>query len=104
MYEMTENSVVVGEDKRISAFAHLLPVMYELDDRNEWTDPAAWIKANPALGAIKKTDDLTQKVERANRLTDLVRIKSILPASASSIMRLNPFRFLMLVPVIPSSE
>jgi phage terminase large subunit-like protein len=46
---------------------HFLPVMYELDDRSEWTTPAAWIKANPALGAIKKTDDLTQKVERAKR-------------------------------------
>ena len=46
---------------------HFLPVMYELDDRSEWTDPAAWIKANPALGAVKKTDDLTQKVERAKQ-------------------------------------
>ena len=46
---------------------HFLPVLYELDDRSEWSDPAAWIKANPALGAIKKTDDLTQKVERAKQ-------------------------------------
>ena len=27
---------------------HFLPVLYELDDRSEWTDPAAWVKANPA--------------------------------------------------------
>lgn len=46
---------------------HFLPVLYELDDRSEWTDPAAWIKANPALGAIKKLDDLTAKVERAKQ-------------------------------------
>ncbi|MDY6086612.1 MAG: terminase large subunit [Succiniclasticum sp.] len=46
---------------------HFLPVLYELDDRSEWTDPDAWIKANPALGAVKKTDDLTQKVERAKQ-------------------------------------
>ena len=46
---------------------HFLPIMYELDDRNEWTDPAAWMKANPALGTIKKLDDLTQKVERAKQ-------------------------------------
>ncbi len=44
-----------------------LPVLYELDDRAEWTNPASWIKANPALGAIKKTDDLTAKVERAKQ-------------------------------------
>lgn len=47
--------------------AHFLPMLYELDDRSEWTDPAAWIKANPALGAIKKTDDLAAKVERAKQ-------------------------------------
>lgn len=46
---------------------HFLPVLYELDDRSEWTDPAAWVKANPALGAVKKIDDLTQKVERAKQ-------------------------------------
>lgn len=46
---------------------HFLPVLYELDDRAEWTDPTAWIKANPALGAIKKVDDLTAKVERAKQ-------------------------------------
>ena len=44
-----------------------LPVLYELDDRAEWTNPAAWVKANPALGAIKKRDDLTAKVERAKQ-------------------------------------
>jgi phage terminase large subunit-like protein len=44
-----------------------LPILYELDNRGEWTDPAAWIKANPALGAIKKRDDLTAKVERAKQ-------------------------------------
>ena len=46
---------------------HFLPVLYELDDRSECTDPAAWVKANPALGAVKKIDDLTQKVERAKQ-------------------------------------
>jgi phage terminase large subunit-like protein len=40
-------------------------VLYELDDRSEWTDWQAWQKANPGLGTIKKLDDLTAKVERA---------------------------------------
>lgn len=44
-----------------------LPILYELDKRDEWTDPQAWVKANPALGAIKKLDDLTAKVERAKQ-------------------------------------
>ena len=44
-----------------------LPILYELDDRAEWTNPKAWIKANPALCSIKKLDDLTAKVERAKQ-------------------------------------
>lgn len=42
-----------------------LPIIYELDDREEWTDPKAWEKANPGLGSIKKVDDLINKVDRA---------------------------------------
>ena len=44
-----------------------LPILYELDRRNEWTEPDAWAKANPSLGAIKKLDDLQIKVERAKQ-------------------------------------
>lgn len=51
----------------VIADLHFLPILYELDERSEWTDPAAWIKANPALGAIKKLDDLSAKVERAKQ-------------------------------------
>jgi phage terminase large subunit-like protein len=42
-----------------------LAVLYELDDRSEWTDWRMWPKANPGLGTIKKLDDLAEKVERA---------------------------------------
>jgi len=42
-----------------------LPVLYELDDRSEWTDWRMWPKANPGLGVIKKFEDLAEKVERA---------------------------------------
>jgi phage terminase large subunit-like protein len=42
-----------------------LPILYELDSREEWTDPAAWPKANPALGSIKKLEDLHTKIQRA---------------------------------------
>lgn len=44
-----------------------LPVIYELDSRDEWTDPAAWQKANPGLGSIKKQSDIAEKVERAKQ-------------------------------------
>ena len=42
-----------------------LPVLYELDTKEEWRNPAMWIKANPGLGTIKKLSDLQQRVERA---------------------------------------
>ena len=42
-----------------------LPMIYELDNREEWKDPKAWEKANPGIGYIKKLDDLINKVERA---------------------------------------
>ena len=47
------------------ADAHLLPVLYALDDRAEWTDPDAWAKANPGLGTIKSRQQLADDVERA---------------------------------------
>lgn len=42
-----------------------LPIIYELDNRNEWVDPDCWKKANPGLGSIKKTDQLETKVAKA---------------------------------------
>lgn len=42
-----------------------LPIIYELDNRLEWTDPACWPKANPGLGTIKKIDQLQTKVNKA---------------------------------------
>ena len=52
-----------------------LPIIYELDSREEWSNPAAWMKANPALGSIKRMDDIQFKVERAkNNPADLTGI------------------------------
>jgi phage terminase large subunit-like protein len=42
-----------------------LPILYELDEREEYLDFTKWEKANPGLGVIKKVDDLTRKVEKA---------------------------------------
>ena len=44
-----------------------LPILYELDAREEWTDPKAWIKANPGLGTIKLYRALADLVERAKQ-------------------------------------
>jgi len=42
-----------------------LPIIYELDERDEWTDPRMWIKANPGLGTIKMLDTLQGFVDSA---------------------------------------
>lgn len=44
---------------------HYLPIIYELDNREEWLDPSCWIKANPGLGTIKNYNSLAIEVERA---------------------------------------
>lgn len=62
MYEYA-CKVADGEEKD-DAF---LPVLYELDNREEWTDPQMWIKANPGLGTIKQFKTLTGFVDRAKR-------------------------------------
>lgn len=46
-----------------------LPIMYELDSRDEWTQEDMWVKANPSLGAIKKISDLQDKVSRAKNFS-----------------------------------
>ena len=46
---------------------HFLPIIYELDNKEEWLDPMKWEKANPGLNTIKKLDDLISKVERAKQ-------------------------------------
>lgn len=46
---------------------HFLPIIYELDSKEEWLDPMKWEKANPGLNHIKKLDDLISKVARAKQ-------------------------------------
>ncbi|RAS94614.1 terminase [Bacillus cereus] len=50
-----------------------LPIIYELDKREEWTDPSKWAKANPGLGTIKKVDQLETKVNKAKANSLLVK-------------------------------
>lgn len=51
----------------------VLPVIYELDSRTEWTDESCYAKANPGLGTIKKLDNLTSKVNKAKANPLLVK-------------------------------
>lgn len=44
-----------------------LPLIYELDSREEWQNPKCWAKANPGLGRIKSIATLAAYVEKAKR-------------------------------------
>ncbi|MGF3513799.1 MULTISPECIES: terminase large subunit [Bacillus amyloliquefaciens group] len=50
-----------------------LPIIYELDKREEWTDERNWKKPNPGLGTIKKLDALKTKVNKAKANPLLVK-------------------------------
>lgn len=50
-----------------------LPIIYELDHRNEWLKPECYMKANPGLGTIKKLDQLETKVNKAKANSMLVK-------------------------------
>jgi phage terminase large subunit-like protein len=45
----------------------LLPLIYELDEREEWAKPECWEKANPGIGKIKSLTTLADNVEKAKR-------------------------------------
>ncbi|MBU9724133.1 MULTISPECIES: terminase large subunit [Bacillaceae] len=50
-----------------------LPIIYEIDKRDEWTNPKMWQKASPGLGTIKKIDQLETKVNKAKANPLLVK-------------------------------
>lgn len=45
----------------------VLPIIFELDEREEWTDESCWKKANPGLGTVKKWDALRDNVNKAKQ-------------------------------------
>lgn len=53
--------------KGIKKDDRMLPVVYKLDDIDEWRNPKMWIKANPGIGTIKSYVQLADDVERAKQ-------------------------------------
>lgn len=68
--EMLLNGLYDSEGYKDHRF---LPIIYELDSRDEWTDENCWAKANPGLGTIKKIDQLQTKVNKAKANSLLVK-------------------------------
>lgn len=72
-YEESEQVINGYGDPNGYKNERLLPIIYELDKREEWVDPDAWPKANPGLGTIKKLDQLKAKVNKAKNNALLVK-------------------------------
>jgi phage terminase large subunit-like protein len=75
---------------------HFLPLIYELDSTEEWTDPKMWKKANPGLGTIKSLRALTDNVEKAKvdasfRPTVLTKDFNLVGVSASTWLSWDEF-------------
>lgn len=65
--------IINGYDSGEYVDERVLPIIYELDSRKEWTDPECWAKANPGLGTIKNLNQLKAKVEKAKANSLLVK-------------------------------
>src|SRR5690606_12466764 len=50
-----------------------------IDEGDDWTDPAVWVKANPSLGVTVKRDDLKRQIDEAREM----------PAQQNAIRRLR---------------
>lgn len=63
------------EDDSPTAYrdTHFLPIIYELDSKEEWQEEDKHAKANPGLGTIKNKEILTAKVAQAKQNPRLVR-------------------------------
>lgn len=72
-YDEAERIINGYDDANGYKDENVLPIIYELDNRKEWTDPAKWKKANPGLGTIKNLDELERKVNKAKANPLLVK-------------------------------
>lgn len=72
-YDEAEQVINGYDDPKGYKNERLLPIIYELDNRNEWTKEDCWQKANPGLGTIKKLDQLKAKVAKALANPKLVK-------------------------------
>lgn len=72
-YQEAEKIINGYEDPDGYKDDRVLPIIYELDKREEWTDETCWSKANPGLGTIKNKDELKRKVEKAKENPLLVK-------------------------------
>ncbi len=74
-YEYAENIIKGYQGLLEYKDETILPIIYELDNKEEWTDETKWIKANPGIGTIKTYKYVKDKVEKAkNKPSDVANL------------------------------
>lgn len=54
--------------KGIIADSSFLPVIYAADEKDDWTDPKTWAKANPGMGITISEDYLARECKKAQEI------------------------------------
>jgi phage terminase large subunit-like protein len=72
-YDEAERVINGYDDPNGYKNERLLPIIYEVDNRKDWTDPECWHQANPGLGTIKRLEQLKNKVGKAQANPLLVK-------------------------------
>lgn len=60
-----ERKTAINVLKGLSKLDHYLPLIFALDEGDDWQDERNWYKANPALGISKSLGDVRQLFENA---------------------------------------
>lgn len=72
-YDECERVINGYEDPDGYKNERLLPIVYELNNKKDWTNEEDWYQANPGLGTIKQLDQLKNKVSKAIANSSLVK-------------------------------
>lgn len=62
-YEVHQKAVDIKEGRRTNK--HFYPVIYGIEEGDDWTDEAVWYKANPSLGITVDIEKVRQAFEEA---------------------------------------
>lgn len=71
-YQQAEKTIQ-GYDGGDYTDERFLPLIYELDNKQEWKNNKCWIKANPGLGTIKNYTRLAEEVYRCKNGTGNIK-------------------------------
>lgn len=74
-YRECEN-IIKGYDDKKYIDDKVLPIIYELDNSDEWTDEECWEKPNPAIDILKSREQLRGKVNKA--LVEPLNLRNLL--------------------------